>query len=75
VTNDLISVAGNLTLDGTLTNNTPELEASFLAAYPESAIDVSTGSQVNLIVVAEPGAAVSLLGGLGLLPGLGRRRM
>ena len=83
--NDLISVGGNLTLDGTLqvtelagfsngtyrlfdytgslTNNILNLESAFLAAHPGSFVDAATPNQINLTVVPEPGALVSLLGG------------
>jgi autotransporter-associated beta strand protein len=95
-TNDLISVAGGLTLDGTLqltelagfgtgtyrlfdytgtlVNNTLDLQSAFLAAHPGSRIDTSSVGQVNLVVVPEPTAIVSLLGGVGMLAGLQRFR-
>jgi autotransporter-associated beta strand protein len=62
---------GNYT--GILTDNTLDLEPAFLLAFPGSRIDTATLGQVNLIVVPEPGTALSLLGGLAAL-GLGRRR-
>jgi fibronectin-binding autotransporter adhesin len=93
--NDLISVNGDLTLDGTLqvivlpyitnrvyrlfnytgvlTNNTLNLEPSFLLAYPGSSIDTGTYGQVNL-VMPEPGALISMVGGVGMLFGLRRLR-
>ncbi len=92
--NDLISVTGNLVLDGTLqiqqlagfgngtyrlfnytgslTNNVLNLEPGFLASFPGSTISTSVGNQVNLTVVPEPTATLSVLTGLGML--LGRRR-
>ncbi len=94
--NDLISVGGNLTLDGTLqvaelggfgngtyrlfnyttlTNNVLNLQPAFLAAHPNSYVDAtSIPSQVNLVVVPEPGAFVALLGGCATLLGLRRMR-
>jgi fibronectin-binding autotransporter adhesin len=97
--NDLVSVTGNLTLDGIL--NVVATSGDFLAATEGMAwrlfnytgtltnnlvtlgtmptltglawkIDTATAGQVNLVVVPEPGAA--LLGGLGLLALLRRRR-
>jgi fibronectin-binding autotransporter adhesin len=99
--NDLVSVTGNLTLDGilnvvatsgdflaategmawrlfnytgTLTNNLVNFSLSMptLGAGLDWEIDTATAGQVNLVVVPEPGAA--LLGGLGLLALLRRRR-
>jgi fibronectin-binding autotransporter adhesin len=102
--NDLLSVTGNLTLDGTL--NVSEVVAdSFLSAAPGQkwrlmnytgtltnngldlafsmpalssdytfVVDTSTANQVNLTVVPEPGAVLSMLGGLGVLAALRRRR-
>lgn len=94
--NDLISVTGNLTLDGTLlvdglpgfttgtyrlfnytgalNDSGLSLDAPFLAAYPGSAIDTATAGQVNLVVVPEPAALMSLLGGVGGLLGFRRFR-
>lgn len=97
--NDLVSVAGNLTLDGllslsatsgdfsavtggswrlfdysgTLTNNLLTLNSmpSLASGYSWS-LDTATPGQVNLAVVPEPRAA--LLGGLGMLLLLRRRR-
>ena len=48
-------------------------QPAFAVAYPGSFIDSSTANQVNLVVVPEPGI-VSLLGGIGVLLGLRRRR-
>jgi fibronectin-binding autotransporter adhesin len=98
--NDLVSVTGNLTLDGilnvvatsgdflsategmawrlfnytgTLTNNLVTLGTlPTLSGSLAWEIDTATAGQVNLVVVPEPGAA--LLGGLGLLALLRRRR-
>jgi hypothetical protein len=94
--NDLLSVAGPFTLDGTLqvtelagfgtgtyrladytgtfTNNGLNLEPSFIAAHPGSFIDPSVPGQLNLVVVPEPGAMVSLLAGMGMLASLQRFR-
>ncbi|HET6407884.1 MAG TPA: autotransporter-associated beta strand repeat-containing protein, partial [Chthoniobacteraceae bacterium] len=92
--NDLISVTGNLTLDGTLAvtelstlaNGTYRLftytgtlsdqglaiDGTFLAAHPGSLISTATAGEVSLVVIPEPTALVSLLGGMGVL--LGSRR-
>jgi autotransporter-associated beta strand protein len=97
--NDLVSVAGNLTLDGllslsatsgdfsavtggswrlfdysgTLTNNLLTLNSMpGLASGYSWSLDTATPGQVNLAVVPEPRAA--LLGGLGMLLLLRRRR-
>jgi hypothetical protein len=59
---------------GTLTNNILNLESSFLAAHPGSSINTATFGQVNLKVIPEPGALVRMLGGLGVVIGLRRRR-
>jgi len=95
--NDLINVAGPLTLDGTLqvlelsgfgngsyplftytgalTNNVLNLQPAFVASHPGSFIDVTPANQVNLMVVPEPVASVSLLMGAGgLLAGRRRRK-
>ena len=94
--NDLLTVSGALTLDGTLqvttlggfgngtyrlanysgalTDSGLDLEVSFLTAYPGSTVDVGTAGEVNLVVVPEPGSALLLLGGIGALAGLRRRR-
>jgi fibronectin-binding autotransporter adhesin len=99
--NDLVSVTGNLTLDGilnvvatsgdflsategmawrlfnysgSLTNNLVNFSLSMptLGTGLEWEIDTATAGQVNLVVVPEPGAA--LLGGLGVIALLRRRR-
>lgn len=94
--NDLISVVGDLLLDGTLqvsessgfaigtyrlfdytgtlTNSGLDLDTAFLTAHPGSRIDTATSGQVNLVVVPEPGAYMSLLGGVGMLLGFQRAR-
>jgi fibronectin-binding autotransporter adhesin len=101
--NDLISVTGNLTLDGIL--NVVATSGDFLAATVGTTwrlfnytgtltdngvtlgsmpslgnvdyfweIDTSTAGQVNLVVATIPEPGVALLGGLGLLALLRRRR-
>jgi fibronectin-binding autotransporter adhesin len=94
--NDLLSVNGAFTLDGTLqvatlpgfgvgtyrianytgalTNNTLNLDATFIAAWPGSSINTATSGQVNLIVIPEPNSALLVLGAAGLLAGLRRYR-
>jgi autotransporter-associated beta strand protein len=59
---------------GNLTSNTLQLDPTFVNAYPGSYIDTTMANQVNLVVVPEPGAFVSLIGGMGMLLGLRRRR-
>jgi fibronectin-binding autotransporter adhesin len=98
--NDLVSVTGNLSLDGIL--NLTSTSGDFLSAIEGDAwrlfnysgsltdnglalgtmpalgsglgwdIDTATAGQVNLVVIPEP--SVALLGGLGLLALLRRRR-
>jgi fibronectin-binding autotransporter adhesin len=57
---------------GVLTDSGLQLETAFLDAYPGSTITAGAGT-VDLHVVPEPGAAMALLGGLGLLASLRRR--
>ena len=57
---------------GFLTNNTLDLDPSFLALYPGSFISTSTAGSVDLVVVPEPGTASLLLAGVA--PLLLRRR-
>jgi autotransporter-associated beta strand protein len=59
---------------GALTNNGLALSPAFAALYPGSFIDAATPQQVNLIVVPEPGALLSLAGGFSVLCGLKRFR-
>ena len=59
---------------GALTNNVLNLDSGFLTTYPGSFIDTGTANQVNLVVVPEPASAITLLGGLGILAALRRRR-
>lgn len=102
-TNDLVTVNGNLTLDGTLNVNDLGFSSFFdapigskwtlftyagtltnnvldlgimpgLTAGHEFKIDTATNGQVSLAIVPEPTAAVSLLGGLGIILSMRRRR-
>jgi hypothetical protein len=59
---------------GALTNNGLALESAFTLAHPGSYINTATQGQVDLIVVPEPVAALSLFGGIAVLAGLRRRR-
>lgn len=59
---------------GGLTNNGLTLAPSFQLAYPGSTISTSTANQVNLTVVPEPAAGLTIIAGLGLLFGSRRRR-
>jgi hypothetical protein len=93
---DLITVNGDLTLDGALriieltgipdgtyrlmdytgllTDNGLDLDPTFLAIHPGSTISTATATQVNLVVIPEPGSLAALFGGIGLLAGLRRFR-
>jgi fibronectin-binding autotransporter adhesin len=62
------------TYTGGLTNNVLNLQPAFVAAHPGSFIDVTPANQVNLVVVPEPVATVSLLIGAGSLLAVRRRR-
>ena len=51
-----------------------EFQISYFDVASTGGFELSGGNDVSLMAVPEPGAAVSLLGGLGLLLGLRRRR-
>jgi autotransporter-associated beta strand protein len=51
-----------------------EFQISYFDIASTGGFELSGGNDVSLMAVPEPGAAVSLLGGLGLLLGLRRRR-
>ncbi len=64
----IISYAGALTGSGLV------LQSAFLTAYPGSFIDTGTANIVSLVVVPEPNALLTLVGGCATLLGLRRRR-
>jgi fibronectin-binding autotransporter adhesin len=99
--NDLVTVIGNFTLDGTLqisklgtgtfgdnalytlfdygaelslVDNGLQIDTAFLAEYPNASIVIDTVNTRVLLSVPEPSAVLSLLGGIGILLGLRRRR-
>jgi hypothetical protein len=51
-----------------------EFKISYFDNASTGGFELSGGNDVSLLAVPEPGAAVSLLGGLGLLLGVRRRR-
>jgi fibronectin-binding autotransporter adhesin len=65
----LFDYSGTLINDGIVFGTMPALGDNL-----SFAVDVSTDHQVNLAVVPEPGTGLALLGGLGALAGLRRRR-
>lgn len=59
---------------GTLTNNGLTIDPAFLAIHPGAFISIDTANTAVLITIPEPGSIASLVGGLGLLVGMSRRR-